>query len=189
VGNSQKNKLINFYNKCKDKKHFNWLNGRSYSEALVICVGAGPWRFNRRKKIQGLALSVLNGRDLTEFPLNVYPLDWQNNIIINMQANTLKNRTQFNIVCQNINHRNAILEMSGCKKLPKVLSLFCRDSLKIPAFPIDRHVKRKLEELNLPTNEDDMINLCIETGLPPRDVAVAFVRVASDMDNPDWSIG
>ena len=178
--------LTDFYNSCTDKRHFTWLRGRSYSEALVICVGAGPWRFERRKKIQGLALSALNNQDLKFFPENVYPLTWQNNIIKNIKQNL--GWSFFDKLCSRIAHRDTLLELSGCKNLPKVLSLFCRDSLKIPSFPIDRHVKRKLEELGLPTKEDDIVNLCMEAKLDPRKVAVAFVRVASDMDNPDWSI-
>lgn len=73
-------------------------------------------------------------------------------------------------------------------KEAKVISLFCRDGLGAPSFPIDRHVKRKLQELHLPTNEDDMIEVCEKAGIDPRRAAATFVRTASDMDNPDWSI-
>jgi hypothetical protein len=33
-----------------------------------------------------------------------------------------------------------------------------------------------------------MIEVCEKAGIDPRLAAVTFVRTASDMDNPDWSI-
>lgn len=194
---SQVEKLKEFYSSCKDKRPFIWLDGRSYSEAFVICVGAGPWRFERRKKVQGEALKQLDGKDLINwnYPPKLscfeYPLKWQNDIIFNTVHYLMGNKVKFNDLCLMNNKkflRNLILEMSGCKTLPKVLSLFCRDSLKIDAFPIDRHVKRKLQELGLPTKEEDMIKICREALLEPNLVATAFVRASSDMDNPDWSV-
>ncbi len=186
-----------FWHQHQDKAvPFDWLRGRSYSEAFVICLGAGPWKYNRRKKIQGESLEKLQGRDLSELygadPW--YPLEWQNNFLVRANGNLRKWNLTFSEVClvaSQMPGRGAlktIRELVHTDKSPKVISLFCRDALGVPSFPIDRHVKRKLQELKLPTDEDKMIKLCDKADIDPRLAAVMFVRVASDMDNPDWSV-
>jgi len=189
--------LISFWNTHKTQaKHFNWLQGRTYSEAFVICLGAGPWKFERRKKIQGEALVKLNKRDISCLSdsqvQKMFPLKWQ----VKFLSAAIKNLpigTSFNSWCANLvknpnSARYQLLTLTKASNNAKVISLFCRDALKIPSFPIDRHVKRKLIELNLPTDEDAMITLCQSCKLNPRDVAVLFVREASDMDNPNWRV-
>jgi len=178
---------------------FGWLRGRSFSDAFVICIGAGPWKFNRRKNIQGRALKILNGRDLVSLSedeiVQMYPLQWQRSFIktavYNLtDPNSAWKKSDFDIFCARKPPigRRIMLSLVGSSST-KVISLFCRDALKVPSFPIDRHVRRKLIELGLPADEDKMIDLCEEAGIDPRKVAVAFVRAASDMDNPDWSVG
>lgn len=191
--------LLEFYIENSPVQPFNWLQGRSFSEAFVICIGAGPWKFGRRKKIQGEALEKLGGRDISQLPkteaCKFYPLDWQNKFLYNSVCFINNYNISFEIFCKDLYNKenvffalNSIYSLAGAKGNPKVLSLFCRDGLQLPSFPIDRHVKRKLTELKLPTEEFDMISLCNSVGINPRDAAVAFVRAASDMDNPDWSI-
>jgi hypothetical protein len=186
-----------FWNQYQDKAvPFDWLRGRSYSEAFVICLGAGPWKFNRRKKIQGESLDRLQGRDLSELYGTEpwYPLEWQNNFLHRATVNLRKWDLTLSEVCLVARQMpgsgalKTIQELVGTDKDPKVISLFCRDGLGVPSFPIDRHVRRKLKELNLPVDEDKMIKLCQEADIDPRLAAVMFVRVASDMDNPDWSL-
>jgi hypothetical protein len=186
-----------FWNQHQDKAvPFDWLRGRSYSEAFVICLGAGPWKFNRRKKIQEQSLEKLQGRDLSELYGTEpwYPLDWQNKFLLRATVNLRKWDLTFSEVCLVANQMSGsgaletIRELVGTDKYPKVISLFCRDGLGVPSFPIDRHVRRKLKELNLPDDEDKMIKLCNKADIDPRLAAVMFVRVASDMDNPDWSV-
>ena len=182
--------LLDFWEANKDKAQpFDWLRGRTLSEAFVICIGAGPWKFNRRKTIQGQALARLAKRDISQIETNIdwYPLDWQNNFTHTAVKNLKTQNVSFDIFCKNTS-LSKLQDLVGTKTKPKVISLFCRDALKIPSFPIDRHVRRKLIELGLPANEEEMIRLCISLDIDPRAVAVAFVRTASDMDNPDWSV-
>lgn len=193
--------LTNFYSQ-EIIKHpnpeFNWMNGRSYSEKFVICVGAGPWKFGRRKKIQGDVLAKLNGRDLSDSKIHIndyeckwYPLTWQNLFAECMKYHLWAQKITMDEYCNKIietNDRHHVYHTASESKYTKCLSLFCRDGLGIDAFPIDRHVKRKLEELNLPVNEDKLIKICRAVGLEPNKVATLFVRSASEMDNPDWSI-
>jgi len=200
--NQQEKILLNFYNTeiiNYPNPEFSWMNGRSYSEKFVICVGAGPWKFGRRKKIQGDVLAKLNGRDLTHPNIHVnnyeckwYPLTWQNLFVECMKYYLLANKITMDQYCEKIietNDRHHVYKnTSDSGKYTKVISLFCRDGLGIDAFPIDRHVKRKLEELNLPANEDKLIDMCRALNLKPAKVATLFVRTASEMDNPDWSI-
>jgi hypothetical protein len=189
--------LQKFYSDSK-KSEQNWLNGLSYSNAFVICIGAGPWKITRRQKIQQLALNKLNNQDISTLDkVDWYPLDWQNKILNNLIEN-IKNSdfSTFEELC--IDHKEQAKEYpflirssisSYCgyeKEPPKVISLFMRDALKIPSFPIDRHVKRKLKELELPTKEYKIIDLCIEANLDPRMVAYAFVNESSGMENPNW---
>lgn len=202
--------LLDFYKANSPVVPFKWLQGRTFSEAFVICIGAGPWKFGRRKKIQGEVLDRLQGKDLVDLDLNevseFYPLAWQNNFLENTVRFLQQTRKEFEQHCSFITSFYTKQEIDGiktnllyyplsevhamtqCSGNPKVLSLFCRDGLKLPSFPIDRHVKRKLIELGLPTNERRMMHLCTKAGIDPREVAVAFVRAASNMDNPDWSI-
>lgn len=177
--------------KSLDTTPFSWLNGRNYSDAFVICVGAGPWKFQRRKTIQKLALDKLSGRDLSNLDsIDWYPLEWQNNFVNNMIFYLKDNNYTMEKFCSSISSRYQIYKaVNGISyKGSKVLSLFCRDALKIPAFPIDRHVRRLLLHRNLPDNEEDMINLCNLAKLNANKMAVGMVRMASDMDNPDWSL-
>jgi hypothetical protein len=64
---------------------FTWLRGRSFSDAFVICLGAGPWLYGRRKTVQGLVLGKLKSRDISELdPQEIsswYPLKWQNQFL------------------------------------------------------------------------------------------------------------
>lgn len=181
--------------KTLDTTPFNWLQGRTFSEAFVICIGAGPWKFNRRKTIQEKALNKLNKRDLSRLRnVNWYPLEWQNKFVNNVRRSLTTSMEEFCCKlmcpkCVNPNEaRQYLFNAAGCPKGSKVLSLFCRDALRIPAFPIDRHVKRYLIKHKLPTNENSMIKLCMDANLDPCHIAVGFVRAASDMDNPNWSV-
>lgn len=182
-------KLRSLFSSFTDKTKFTWLNGRNASDAFVICIGAGPWKFKRRQTIQQLALEKLANKDLSELlSCNWYPLDWQNKFVTNMVKHLKKNKVSMDKFCSNINSRFEIYKAVGQPKGTKVLSLFCRDALAIPSFPIDRHVKRLLIKHNLPADENNMLKLCEMANINPCEMAVACVRAASDMDNPDWSI-
>lgn len=186
--------LLDAYLKTSDKSTFTWLKGRSYSDAFVICVGAGPWKIRRRKQIQGMALDALNGRDLSLVEdVDWYPLSWQNKYVNTLAKNLREEHRDMEKFCEQIKlyrkcARHLLYEFADVPKGSKVLSLFCRDSLNVQAFPIDRHVKAKLEELGLPVDEEEMIKICEKAKLNPKKVATAFVRDAGDVDNPDWQV-
>lgn len=189
----QQNKLISIYKNFQNKELFNWLDGRSYSDAFVICIGAGPWRISRRKQIQQLALDHLNYRDIINIhePIAWYPLTWQNNFLSNLYDYLNQNKIFMDDFCELViknNDLDLLYNACGCPNGAKVLSLFARDSLKINSFPIDRHVRKFLIENNLPSNEKEMIKLCLSVGLNPRKVATGIVRNIGNVDNPDWSI-
>lgn len=40
-----------------------WM-GSEPNKAFLICLGAGPWKIERRKKVQTRAIQWLNNRDL-----------------------------------------------------------------------------------------------------------------------------
>jgi hypothetical protein len=173
-----------------DRRPFSWLDGRSASDAFVICIGAGPWKFARRQHIQRRALETLAGRDLSALEkVDWYPLTWQNDYVqktVDFLHRTEKTMTEF---CAGVTSRLEVYEAAGNPYGSKVLSLFCRDALCIASFPIDRHVRRLLMAHHLPwTREESIIHLCEEADIDPREMAVACVRAASDMDNPDWSL-
>jgi hypothetical protein len=199
----QVQKVRNIFNSFGKTQLFNWLDGRSYSDAFVICLGAGPWRFDRRKKIQGQALEKLSGRDLLniENDVNWYPLAWQNNYLNNLSKSLKARNESMDDYCKtliklaNVTNAGSLALVSlytGCNillpKHIKVISLFARDSLKIPSFPMDRHVKKYLLANNLPINEIELVELCFSAGIDPRYFATAIIKHIGNVDNPDWSI-
>jgi len=69
----------------------------------------------------------------------------------------------------------------------KTLSLFARDYLDVPAFPIDRHCRRGLIAAGLPVDEQALLKLCTESGVDASSVARYIVSGLIDGSNPDWS--
>lgn len=192
--------LTELYNSCPDKTTFNWLDGLSYSQSFLICVCAGPWRFERRQKVQGAALEWLGSNDLkfvNKSPRNnaIFPLDWQQKFVLNMLM-SLRNISSMEHFCKLLCDRTLCTADYARQELykacgvnnkgAKVLSLFCRDALKIDAFPIDRHVRRILKENNLPIKENEMIDLCRVAKLDPRIVATSLIKTAN-IENPQWN--
>lgn len=66
----------------------------------------------------------------------------------------------------------------------KVLWLFVRDFLKLPAFPIDRWVKRNLQSLGLPLGSWTMIKICQDLEIDPNKINRLFFHGT----NPDWNV-
>lgn len=133
-----------------------WLVDLNSTQAFLVCMGAGPWGPTRREKVQTAALEAhaaqghpdLADMDLQSLP---YPLSWQRKKIEAMQnflvtTPPFESRCSFQTFCNTL-----ILDNHGPKPLydvvgrSKVVELFVRDHLKLPAFPIDRHVRRTLE--------------------------------------------
>jgi endonuclease III len=68
-----------------------------------------------------------------------------------------------------------LFSMSGVpEKGTKVLWLFARDFLQVPAFPIDRHVKRILAQYALPADSWKMTLICEQAEINTNQLARAF---------------
>jgi len=190
----------------KEVEMFSWLDGLTYSQSFMVCMGAGPWKIGRRQKIQEGALRWLGKRDLYDTDLltkrfdysntvDCFPLEWQKKTTQYLVGTLHQQNISMEKLCELLTDKYLCDDDYARKEFykscgsngTKVLSLFCRDALKIDSFPIDRHVRRILKENDLPTNEDDIINLCRVARLDPRKVATAFVRTAS-VDNPHWNL-
>lgn len=186
--------LQSLYSSFEDKvKTDDWLSNLNYSEAFVVCIGAGPWKFARRRTIQGQVLQFLAGKDLSVIDSNVkwYPLNWQNNItnsLIQFLGTCKCTMLEFcaDLKRSKLNSRKTFYMACGVPKGCKVLSLYCRDKLNIDAFPIDRHVRKFLKKHKLPDKENEMIVLCKEAGLNPREVASGIVKSFGAVKNPKW---
>lgn len=160
--------------------------------ALLICLGAGPWRIERRTKIQKKVIKwylSLNVDDLSKIVpnqvKNLYPLNWQNNHLFNIiEYLRIHSKTfwEFYFAWKNIYDLNQwedipkeLFKMAKVpKKGTKTLWLFIRDCLQKPAFPIDRHVTRKLKEYELPQDSYYVTNACIKAGIDSNELNRAF---------------
>jgi hypothetical protein len=178
-----------------------WL-GKDASKAFLICLGAGPWKEVRRYQVQKYALDWydLEGyKDLydigklhgaTNIPANLYPFEWQNNHLTNTVRHLISLDKTFRSLCD-LYHSykwevvlNDLFATAGVKsKGTKVLWMFARDFLNVPAFPIDRWVSRKLKEHDLPNDSWKMTELCLEAGVNPNELN----RALFPGKNPDWS--
>lgn len=158
-----------------------WLSRMTATQAFVVCVGAGPWKIGRRRKIQTAALDVVGQSDLVE-AVPYYPLAWQTNMVWTLRTFLVVNKTTMTAFCDGLQDPRDLYAACGCPKGTKVLSLFVRDYLELPAFPIDRHVRRLLQKHGLPTKEAAMIALCQELGFDPSYVAQLVVRYGSRDD-------
>lgn len=171
--------------------------GSEPNKAFLICIGAGPWKVERRKKVQSRAIQWLGDRDLSDFLPNqcrsVYPLKWENDMLSNMVRSLNNKQIKFTTLCDiwlekgKNSWTTPIVEffyLCGANpKGTKVLWLFIRDFLKLPAFPIDRHVRRKLKEYKLPLDPIYIIGLCQDAGIDPN----ALNRSLFLGENPDFS--
>jgi hypothetical protein len=175
-----------------EMQEFDWLEGLTFSQALVVCVGAGPWKRKRREDVQMAALLKLKHKDIYEIrgSINWYPLDWQNDMLWQVRRAMRKKCSYFNLFCKylprTLEGRHAVYEAAGRPKGTKTLSLFCRDALNIPSFPIDRWVQRWLEHHRLPVDEEWMISACTQIGFDPSALNRGIVTEGFS-GNPDWS--
>lgn len=65
---------------------------------------------------------------------------------------------------------------------PKVLYMYVRDYMGMPACAVDRHVRRQLVAHKLPTNQANITALCRECGV---DASELSRRLFAGV-NPDW---
>lgn len=168
-----------------DKFRDNWKSWlpKDPNAALLACIGAGPWKAERRKKVQDEAIEWFRNRwnDLCAvtpgyiMQNNPYPLVWQNRMVYDLVANLRKSPRTFygwcNVWKDSKQHERCIREFFEMCEHPnkgtKVLWLFTRDYLNLPGFPIDRHVETFLKKLDLPTDTWYIMDLCMSVGIDP----------------------
>ena len=161
-----------------------------FDYAFVTCIGAGPWTLKRRWDVQETAMKWYQSNEPMEFigerqlQVSCYPLQWQNNMLERMCRYLydggwtmesfghaligLAEKEMWSDSLRVLHHA------ANNGRRTKVVSLYARDFLKIPAFPIDRHVKRILVANGLPTKEDVLVSECLDYGLDPCRVARSF---------------
>lgn len=176
-----------------DDDHWTWLDGLSHVQAFLVCLGAGPWKEGRRLKVQRIALGSykMQGspplRDVDPLGLG-YPLQWQIDKISKL-SQALKHieyrvdgqiAEEFDYLCSVMISIRDPECLYGIVGRCKTVELFVRDHLKLPSFPIDRHVRRALKWYGLPDSPKVIIDGCHELGNDPRLLSRALFRVASE---------
>jgi hypothetical protein len=176
-----------------------WLP-RDPSAAFICCIGAGPWRYGRRRTIQLHGLTKLAGRDISDLSGREkwFPLNWQNEML-NMLTRSMRRmeifdpptpKTTMQALVDLVRHTKSyslLYAACGRPQGTKVLSLYKRDYIGVPAFPVDRHVRRTLQGLGLPMKEQDLLELFEQAGVDPTPVARMLGTDRLDGGNPDWS--
>lgn len=178
-----------------------WLTMHRPSVALLLCLCSGPWRFDRRQKVQENAIRILGRRDLVELRLSdireMVPLEWQRNMLRAITQYQVPIDTMFanpksapEAMLINVISIFLIYKQRGQQsrttpnlqktlpkafhKLPKVMKMFVRDFLMQDCVPVDRHVKCWLKEHNLPTRHDKLLSMFESEGLHARYYARAL---------------
>lgn len=179
----------------KGPSYHHWLPSDS-SQAFICCIGAGPWKYGRRRKVQHEALKALGTRTIEQLEgtEHWFPLTWQNEML-NCLTRFLHEKQRSNETMDNLisvlrnldddHARRLFYDVCGRPNGTKVLSLFLRDYVGTPCFPIDRHVRRALEGLGLPTKEDEILDLCWQANIKP--IPIARHLIGLKIKNPNWS--
>lgn len=193
----KKHQILNDLNSLPEKYNGSWMTNDA-SKAFLISVGAGPWKEKRRYNVQKDALdwfASTYARDLGQIEntnfLKVYPFEWQNKFLRVLIKNLRKKDMYFSKYCEELKKQedwkkaleDFFVFCGSTKQGTKVLWMFARDYLDIPAFPVDRHVKRAMEAKGLPTDAWEMTNLCLDAGVNPN----ILNRKLFLGKNPNWS--
>lgn len=170
------------------------------NNAFIICIGSGPWKTKRREQVQQKVLDWFASKEVSDFSEislidvpNIFPFKWQNQMLFNLITNLKSEEQNFKKLCsfwrltrETENWREAIknfFEYTDTPKGSKVLWLFVRDYLKLPAFPIDRHVSRNLKKLGFPENSWYMVEACLLAERNPNTLNRSFFLSR----NPEYS--
>jgi len=177
-----------------------WL-GINPDYAFLICIGAGPWKVKRRFKVQKTAINWFiqqNKLDLANVSLenvrDVYPFQWQNDHLYNMIKSLQDKGVTYKEILQRWKdefdrktwwtaHEELFAMCGVSKQGTKVLWLFIRDCLQLPAFPVDRWVCRNLQKHGLPPKAWYMTQACILADVNPNE----FNRALFSGINPNFS--
>jgi hypothetical protein len=170
-------------------KSASWLKKHRPSVAWLCCILSGPWKIERRTKVQAKAIEVLGDRDLTQLLAYevdlIAPLDWQRNYIkaAIAYAKHYLNQTRFDTTQATCNKQVAkLIDIVRINELahdefcygidfknahkyvdacPKVVLMYIRDYINYDCFPIDRHVRKWLKGRGLPTRSDKLMPLFV----------------------------
>lgn len=170
-------------------KSASWLKKHRPSVAWLCCILSGPWRIERRTKVQAKAIEVLGKRDLTQLTTReidlIAPLDWQRKYIkaAVVYAKHYLNQTRFDSIQTRLdNTLSRLIDVVRINELacggicaginfdnahehvdrcPKVVLMYIRDYINYDCFPIDRHVRKWLKERGLPTRSDRLMPLFV----------------------------
>lgn len=160
-----------------------WLDHLNPSQAFLVCMGAGPWKVKRRNFIQKGAIDGLGDLDLSEvknIAIFKFPLNWQNQKTKNLIDYLNSIPTTMTLFIDTLKNSSNAIDMlysiTNTKGRAKILDLFARDYLKLPSFPIDRHVGKLLNDNGFPLDEKYMIELCKMANLDASHVARLFVN-------------
>jgi len=171
-----------------------------FDYGFVCCIGAGPWTLKRRYDVQEAAMNWYRSNEPMEFigerqlQVSCYPLQWQNSMLERMCRYLYDGgwtMESFGYALIGLAEKemwsdalHVLHHAANNGRRTKVVSLYARDFLKIPAFPIDRHVKRVLVANGLPTKEDVLISECLDYGLDPCRVARSLFYASVSSGNP-----
>lgn len=167
-----------------------WM-GDEPNKAFIVSLGAGPWQFKRRQNVQVAALTWYLKQKVQDLSLikskanTVYPLAWENKFLSSMIASLKEEGISFTKKCKEWKKSKSwtsveeslleLFDMCGTSnKGPKVLWMFARDFLGLPAFPIDRHVHRNLVHYNLPVDSWEITRISFEAKLDCNDLNRRF---------------
>ena len=155
---------------------------RTADEWLVVCVAYGPWIEPVQARMALSALTALRrlGGDLRSVVHRVvdvqrefgYRFVWQNTWIEMVASHLAHDNRSFSDLCEELRHlpglqaRDALLALVAAAQ-GKTISCFVRDYLLCDAFPIDRRVRRLLEQVALPPSEEVVVELCRRAGCSP----------------------
>ena len=171
-------------------KSASWLKKHRPSVAWLCCILSGPWKIERRTKVQARAIEVLGKRDLTQLLVHevdsIAPLDWQRKYIkaAMAYAKHYLNQTRFDTIQTDLYHKpitrlidivriNELARDGFCAGIdfknaheyvdacPKVVLMYIRDYINYDCFPIDRHVRKWLKERKLPARSDKLMPLFV----------------------------
>jgi hypothetical protein len=172
------------------------------SIAFLVSLGAGPWKEKRRYDIQKTAIDWFLDQSLTdlaeldnEHVTEVYPFKWQNHRLWTTVTTLHLRNASFADECQRWQNEGNRERWSWEPVLhdffqttmakpegSKVLWMFARDFLGLPAFPIDRWIARRLDAHELPRDPWYMTRACVLAGVSPNRLNRSWFSGT----NPNW---
>lgn len=171
------------------------------SRALLVCLGAGPWKEQRRYNVQKEVLAWFDEAfvDLCQIDPDYvadtcpFPLTWQTLHLRNIVVSLWKKKSIFWMMTEEMKvfadwklSTGHLFDMARVSPNgTKTLWLFVRDYLNLPAFPIDRWVKKWIDKRALTANPWTMVDICLTHNVNPSALnrSIFFEKGS----NHDWS--